>query len=167
MKRMASELASFIQSQPRISADKKKALGLTVRRSPGGRVVPAPGEAPIFEVRSVVGRAVKFRLRTPGSARSGKPEDVVSATVFTHVGPTPPATQAEWRYAKTLTRASGELHFPAGGGANTAWVTAFWTNGKGQNGPTATPVQVNLPAAGPVPNESNVAPETPGLKIAA
>jgi hypothetical protein len=46
---------------------------------------------------------------------------------------------------------------------DTVYLSAFWWNERGESGPAATPVAINLPAGGVVMTEAD---ETPILKAA-
>jgi hypothetical protein len=72
----------------------------------------------------------------------------------------------EWSYAATISKTTTEITFDPSDTGDTAWVAAFWTNAKGQSGPSSVPVRINLPAGGAQPAESE-AEGTPTMRIAA
>ena len=162
MKLMARDLVSIIQGTPSVTDAQKLALGLTVR-SATPRPIPAPTATPFLKIKSVNGRDVTVELLQSASRR-GRPEGVAAATVFTHCGTSEPTALEQWQYAVTATRMTVTLPFAPSTTGDTAYVTAFWTNAKGQAGPAARPVSVNLAAGNALPREAG---EKPKLKIAA
>ena len=160
MRAMAKKFVSIVQGS-NLSDAQKINLGVTVR-SIHPRPRPAPDTAPFIKVLRTQGRTVLVELQQDSTLR-GRPAGVHGATVFTHVGPTVPTSAGAWQFAATVTRTNVTLPFPPGP-AETAWITAMWTNAKGQSGPSAVPASASLPAGGALPGERN---ETASLKIAA
>ena len=160
-------LAKQINNLMKVDDDQRQALGLTIRdttRSAKSR----PKAPPVVKVAGTDGRTVTVDLLR-ADARRGRPAQVDGATVFTHLGPTPPATIEGWRYAAQVTKSRVELPFGPSEAGDTAWVVAFWTNTAG-TGPASRPVSVNLPAGGVLPKEAGEAGEEKtgkAMKIAA
>ena len=160
-------LAKQINNLMKVNDDQRQALGLTIRdttRSAKSR----PKAPPVVKVAGTDGRTVTVDLLR-ADARRGRPPQVDGATVFTHLGPTPPATIEGWRYAAQVTKSRVELPFGPSEAGDTAWVVAFWTNTAG-TGPASRPVSVNLPAGGVLPREAGEAGEEKtgkAMKIAA
>lgn len=146
---LTRQIARQVNNTISVTNAQREALGLTVR-SGHHRRTPIPAVAPTITVKSVVGRAVKIELKQENGRRA-KPAGAASATVFTHVGPERPATLDGWQFNTVATRAKIELRFAPGATGETAWVTAFWVNARGDVGPASQPVRVDLPAAGVVP----------------
>ncbi len=145
-----------------VNDEQRQELGLRIRSTnPTPR--PAPDTRPFVKVLGLDGRIVSVQLQQNDGAR-GKPAFVTQASVFMHIGPTAPASVEDWQFGMNVTRTRVKLPFPPSATGDTAWITAFWTNGKGQSGPAATPISVNLPAGGVLPSEVN---ENPTLRIAA
>ena len=161
MKVVARNLVSIIQGTPSVTDGQKLALGLTVRAAP--TTIPAPTVSPLIKIRSVDARNVTVELLQSASKR-GKPAGVAAAMIFTHCGTSEPTTLADWQYALTATRTVVDLPFGPSETGDTAYVTAFWCNAKGQAGPAARPASVNLAAGNALPREAS---EKPKLKIAA
>ena len=159
---MAADLVSIIQGTPSVTSDMKIALGVTVRKTRPTRI-DAPTVAPFLRVSKIEGRTVTVELRQ-STARRGKPAKVAGANVFTHTGPTEPTSMEQWQFAQSVTRTTVELPCSPSATGDTLWVTAFWTNAKGQAGPAGRAAGVNLAAGGPLPAEAG---ERQGLKIAA
>lgn len=138
--------ARTIQGTITVTNAERYALGLTVRDvlpSP----IPPPASAPDIDIISVSGRTVKIRLHdSTSSARRGRPPGVAGASLFSHVGPTPPAALSDWRFEGNVTRTTIGIVFDAevANGA-TVWIAAFWFNAKTQAGPTSSPISTNVP----------------------
>ncbi len=154
--------ARQINGLKRITNDDRQALGLTVRDTTPTRIEP-PTVAPYVRVTNVKNGEIFFDLRQDGDLRA-KPAGVADSLVFTFVGESAPTDTKQWTYAMTTGRTNVKLPFPEGAGGTTLWIAAFWTNAKGQSGPSSTPVSVNLPAVGAGPSQIN---QQPDLKIAA
>ena len=54
-------------------------------------------------------------------------------------------------FVATTTDTTVQIAFPPSDNGDTVWITAMWVNAKSQTGPAATPVSVNLPAGGVLP----------------
>ena len=163
MKAEAAKLVSIVQGVG-LSDAQKIALGVTVRDTTR-TATRRPTKAPTVEIVNVEGRTVTVQL-LQGEGRRGRPTKVDGATVFTHLGPTPPATIDGWRYASQATKTRVELPFGPSETGDTAWIAAFWTNAGG-TGPTSRPVSVNLPAQAALPERAEAKPNGQKLKIAA
>jgi hypothetical protein len=101
-----------------------------------------------------------IKLRRTERGR-GKPANATMATLFRHVGPTPPAA---WLPGTTLTRTKLTMPIPASQSGDTLWISAFWQNARGESGPTSRPISVMLPATLARPSEGE---EVSPLQIAA
>jgi len=149
MKVMARKMVSTIQGAPGVSDEMLVQAGLTVRkttRTPEG----APAQKPIVVVTLVDGRRVDVELRQDMEKR-GKAPNASIAVIFTHIGETAPSGPDGWTFAMQTTKTKFTLPFPAGTAGQKAYITAFWSNSKGQSSPGATPVSVDLPAGGVLP----------------
>ena len=163
MRAQARNLVSIIQGTPGVTDEMKIDAGLTVRKTtPTPR--PSPTVAPYVEIVGTVGRTVTLRLGQ-SKARRGKPASAASATIFTHVGEAKPSEPGQWQYAKVTTLTSVELPFAPSETGGTVWITAFWTGTRGESGPNAQPISVELPAAGVAPNTATAA--RPVMKLRA
>ncbi|MEM7806730.1 MAG: hypothetical protein AAF561_01300 [Planctomycetota bacterium] len=154
--------AQMIKRLPNITDEQLQALGITIDDR-NRRPIATPTESPRIIVTSVVGRTVTIELEHSGNGR-GKPDGVATATIFTHLGTEPPASVSDWTFAGNVSRTTVEVPFAPSTTGTTAWITAFWSNAKGQNGPATPPISVDLPAAGVVPVEKTQ--ETP-VRLAA
>ena len=156
------QIARQIGNTISVTNDQRQALGLPVRT--GGRSpIPAPKGAPILKSARVDGRTVTIEL-LQGASRRGKPAGVAGAMVFTFVGPVAPAGMEQWQFAGNVTRPTVDLPFGTSATGDTVHITAYWTNAKGESGPAARVLTINLPAGGAMPA---AAAEPKGLKIAA
>ena len=158
----ARYLTGAINTDPLTTDSQRDALGISARRRP--TPVPVPTAVPLIDIEVSGRRIVTVRLHADGNRR-GKPARVKGASLFTHVGPTPPADVDGWRFEGITTRTKVDLDFSAaaGGEAATVWIAANWFNERGQTGNVCAPVSVNLPAAtGARPSGSATA-----MKIAA
>lgn len=141
---MARDLARIINAFPTITNAQRIDLGLTPR---SGTISPiqAPDVAPVLDVVGAIGRTIKIRLRSPDSARRGKPEGVAGVTIFSYVGNTPPADISLYRFEGSTSRTTAEVEFspmvPAG---SQVFLTAFYYNPRGESGPACQPVSAYL-----------------------
>lgn len=157
-------IARQIDNLERTTDDQRQALGLTIRdttKTP----VPPPSTQPLINVKATRGRTVVLSLRGSEESRA-KPDGAFNATIVTFSGPEAPMSPSEWTFAANATLSTVELPFAASDQSDTVWITAFWNNRRGQSGPAATPLKVNLPAAVAQPTAVKAADE-PALKIAA
>ncbi|MEM6552726.1 MAG: hypothetical protein AAF750_11445 [Planctomycetota bacterium] len=137
-------LVKIIQASPVIDNDKRAALGITVPDT-DPTPVPPPEDAPQLDIVSVVGRTVKVRLRDAATGKRKKPEGVATATVLSYVGEDLPADTRDWSFEGNDTRLDTDVEFgeeftPA----TKVWLTAFWSNRRGESGPACAPVSTHL-----------------------
>jgi len=144
----ARALSRQIQGTPSVTPAMKSELGLNPRITP--RVpIPVPSEMPEVDVNSVVGRVVTVRLHSATSEGRAKPNGVGGAMVYTFVGETPPDELGEWFFQGNVTRTLFEIEFPNSVAPGTkVWVTAAWTNPRGQAGPACDPVSTHVQFGG-------------------
>lgn len=147
----ARKLARIAQAFPQMDNQRRAQLGITQRKDEPTPHGP-PQEKAVVEVRQRDGNDVTVRVHDgSGGLHRGKPEGVAGIMVYTHVGPTPPATAAAWTFAgnhsRTLIRLSFDPTLPPG---TTVWISAYYYNAKGQTGPGSTPVSTFL-AGGALP----------------
>jgi len=143
---LARQLAQIIQKNPATTNTQRSELGLTVpdiEPTP----VPIPSTSPIFEIISVLGQSLQFKLRDPAEPeRRGKPDGVAGASIFAFIGETAPANMAEWQSMGNFTRTNGTLTFLSAlvSPGSKVWLTASWFNPRGQQGPLSSPQSVYL-----------------------
>jgi hypothetical protein len=136
---LSRQLAGIIRANPAVTDQQRYDLGLRVRAKPSRS--PVPAEAPRISLLSMVGHRMRLKLRDATSTRQGKPADASGASVFSFIGPTPPAKLSDWTFEKNTGRTGVELDFdPALAPGTRVWVTAFWFNPRQEPGPTAWPV---------------------------
>lgn len=146
MKTYARGMVSIVQGMPGVTDEMKITAGLTVRKTkPTPR--PVPVQRPFVKVINVDGRTVRIELRQD-AAKRGRPAGVASATVLTASGITSPMTADGWIFGSTTTRTTVDVPFPPSETGDTVWITAYWSNTRGETGPGATPISINLPAGG-------------------
>jgi hypothetical protein len=157
-RRLASRVVSIVRGNAELDDKQLEDLGvqpIKTRR----KEIPAPTEAPVLTAYLERGNIV-VKLRRVAEGR-GKPENAKMATVFRHVGPTPPEA---WLPGMTVTKTTLSFPIPASQSGETLWICAFWQNATGASGPTSRPVSVSLPATQARPIEQEQA--TP-MRIAA
>ncbi len=134
------ELAAVAQAYPPITSDELKRLGLTVRdASPSP--IPAPTVSPEIDFMPTGTRTIRIRLHNETVLHVRKPDGVKGATVFYHVGETPPAELKDWTFHTNTTKTTLDVDLPAGvASGSQVWFTAFWRNPRDQSGPATTPV---------------------------
>jgi hypothetical protein len=144
------QLVGIVQKFPGTTNFTRSELGIPQRASEPSPI-PPPATAPTLIVRSVTGRTVRIRLRAAASPdRRGKPDGAQGASLFSHVGATPPAALSDWTFEGNTSRTAAiDIEFPTDvpPGA-VVWLTACWFNPRKQAGPACDPVQANLPGGG-------------------
>jgi hypothetical protein len=140
-------LANIVYSTPGVTNAQKLSLGLRLKAPP--TPVPQPSSAPLVDFISTVARTVKVRVHDGTTPKRAKPPGVKSATVFSFVGPTAPATVAGWKYEGVSNKSVFDIVFPdtVANGA-LIWISAVWNNAKNQSGPPSDPVSINIPGGG-------------------
>jgi hypothetical protein len=149
MRAAAKNLVSIIQGTPSVTDQMKIDAGLTVRKTTPSKK-PSPSTSPFIQVNSVDGRTVTIELRQSKSKR-GRPTQVAGATVLTYTGTDVPQDPSEWRFATNTSKTTVSIPFGPSTTGDTVFITAFWIGTRGESGPAATPVSVNLPAGGVLP----------------
>lgn len=144
LKNNARLLANLVSGTASVTNAQKLALGLTVRAEPSP--IPPPATAPSLDVLSVSGWTVKIRLHDAASSSArGKPAGVDGAAVFSYVGATPPADLSGWKFEGNTGRTTLDVAFDTALAPGTrVWLSAFWFNGRKQNGPSSSLVATNL-----------------------
>jgi hypothetical protein len=137
-------LARIIQASPTVTDIQRIDLGLPVRDT-SPTPVDRPGDAPVIDKVTVVGRNVALKVRASGSESRGLPAAVDCVEVFSYVGSAPPADVREWVSEGSSTKADFDLAFPPSipAGAQ-VFLCAWWKNPRQQSGPLCTPVSVYL-----------------------
>lgn len=161
MREAARNVVLAIRANPAVTPQMLVAAGITVPkayRTPS----PIPATSPILKVTRTDGRTATIELLQAANKR-GKPARVMGAMVFTHVGAQPPFSAGGWQFATLTGRTTLEIPFPPSETGDTVWMTAAWVNDRKETGPAATPVSVNLPAAGGMPAEAG----QPTVRLAA
>jgi hypothetical protein len=146
---LSQQFARQVQGTMTVTDEQRLALGLTVRKTEP-TPQPPPADAPLVQVTKVAGRTINIKLiDTTNPTRRGKPAGVAGASIFTHIGATPPAEITDWVFQGNTGRTTGSIDFPptTAPGA-TVWVTAFWFNNRKASGPAADPISANLPGNG-------------------
>jgi hypothetical protein len=144
---LVRDVARMVRNNVNVSDARRFALGLTPRRgATAAAAIPAPDAAPFVHVASVSGRTVRLRLRdSASSSRRGRPPRVASASLFTHVGPTPPASLAGWAFAGNTAGVRPDVTFPADvPPGSSVWVAARWNNARLLAGPMSAPANAYL-----------------------
>ncbi len=144
-------IAKVVEGTPSVTDAQKIGLGLTVRKTPTPR--PVPADAPTVEVMSVNFRSVMIRLHGDEPGRRGRPTDVAGASIFSFVGDTPNDDPKTWRFETSTTKMSATIDFGTDATPGTkVWVAAFWFNSKSEAGPLSRPASTligyGLSAAG-------------------
>ncbi len=144
---MTRMLVDQIQGWPQMTNEKRLQLGIT-ERGKKPTPSPVPGQAYV-KVESVNGRQVTISIQQSQNNK-GKPKGVEGANIMVAYGELP-ATTTDWSFAQTTGKSKTTITLDAVQEATTAWVTAFWFNGRKATGPAANPVSVNLGAAPVLP----------------
>lgn len=150
---MTRRLVDRCQSAPNMTDAKRRALGITIRKSPTRH--PVPKTFPVIEFRSQRLNTVSFALRD-SAQREGRPRRpalVRGATLYVHLGEHPPTALSDWTVWGTTTTATNEITMPDDTpfGA-TLWIAANWMNSRLEHGPLGDPASVRLGGGVPVVN---------------
>ena len=144
LKANASLLAGLIEHTSTVTDEQKVQLQLNVRARP--TPIPPPATAPVIDIISSVGNAVKIRLHDAVSPRRGRPTGVAGAALFSFVGAAAPTDESAWTFQGLTTRTTATITFPNTVAAGSkVWITAYWRNPRDQSGPAATAVGTNIP----------------------
>ena len=159
MKAAAKGIVSIIQGTAGVTDQMKIDAGLTVRKTkPTPK--PVPAAAPAITVTAVNGRTVTIQLRH-GLSKRAKPANVASATILTSTGAAKPLSAGDFQFNQNTTLTTADVTFGPSETGDTVWITAFWSNNRGESGPAATPVSVSLPAGGAIATQ-----QMPVMRIA-
>ncbi len=146
-------LVDVIQAWPEMTDEKRRELKITVRDK---RPTPSPVPGtPFVRVESIDGREVTVNLQQSKRIK-GKPAGVSGANVFVYYGEQPPATANGWTFETGTGRTKVTLTLDAVESACTAWITAFWFNGRKVSGQAADPVRINLAATNALPSAMKI-----------
>ena len=144
------QFAKVVENFPGVSDEVKQSMGLPTGRTPP-RPTPVPSEAPLIQCLGSNGTDVVVSLidAEEGKVRRAKPEGVAGMSIFSAVSETAPVGEAGWTFRFNTTQTRFVLPFDATLAPGTrVWVLAFYYNRRGQSGPAARPVGVNLPGGG-------------------
>jgi len=138
-------LVDRCQSASNMTDAKRRALGITIRKTPTRH--PVPKTFPVIEFRSQRLNTVVFALRDSAQreGRTRKPAGVRGATLYTHLGDQPPTSLSDWTVWGTTTNSVNEISMPASTpfGA-TLWIAAAWLNTRLELGPLGDPASIRL-----------------------
>jgi hypothetical protein len=110
---------------------------------------PIPGQ-PFVKVEDVNGRQVAISIQQ-SKTNKVKPKGVIGANIMIAYGDEAPATAAGWQFAVATGRSKLVLTLDEISAPCTAWITAFWMNGRKQTGQAGVPVSVKLAEAPALP----------------
>jgi hypothetical protein len=148
LKILARLIVATINGQPGLSDQERINLGLTVRAKWSRRSGPA--DAPIVEVRSVDGHAVRIRVHSAANyEKRARPIDADGASIFTHVGEHEPVTTDDLKFETNISRTTAEIVLPQSLAPGTkVWIAARWFGSKKQSGPMSQPVSTYIQFGG-------------------
>lgn len=151
LREYARTLAGIIRAQRSVTDEQRIVLGLRQARKRPTRIA-RPEHAPKIAINWPTGRSVTMHLRDAQRPTStAKPQGVDNAVIFSFVGEYPRPSMKEWRMHAMATRTTKTIYFepryaPLPGVK--VWITAQWSNPRGQTGPTAPPVFTHIGFAG-------------------
>ena len=121
-----------------------------------------PRGATVRTVSAVQRTIVADIFDAASATKRGRAPLTAGAKVYTFVGASYPSDPTLWSYQGDYTKARVEIEMPASvPGGSQVWIMAAWYNSKGETGPIAEPVSINIPGFG----ASELA--SPAMKIAA
>lgn len=142
---LTRRLADRCQSAANMTDAKRRALGITIRKTPTRH--PVPKTFPMVELRAQRLNTVEFALRDSAQheGRARKPEGIRGATLYTHLGDQPPTQLLDWTVWGTTTKSANEISMPDDTpfGA-TLWIAAAWLNTRLEHGPLGDAASVRL-----------------------
>ena len=142
--RLARQLARQIQDSPETTDEMRSALGLTVHVMKRKRIA-RPSDVPQIDVLRMDGSQVHLRLTRGPCGRSSKPAGVQGASVFSYVGDEPPNEVGRWTFEGNTSRTICAVDVTCSTDRVVkAWLTACWYNPRGESGPAAKPVCVQI-----------------------
>jgi hypothetical protein len=110
--------------------------------------IPVPQEIPQIEIKRRVGTSIVLRL-SEATGRRTKPAGVQSARIFTYVGPMVPTDPDLWKTEGVSSKTEIEIDFPSTlAPGTTVWITAAWSNPRGQLGIAAAPISTTIAGGG-------------------
>ncbi|WP_148618791.1 hypothetical protein [Mariniblastus fucicola] len=142
---LTRRLVDLCQAAANMTDAKRRALGITVRKSPTQH--PVPQSWPIIEVRSQRLNTVKFQLRdvVQRGGRTRKPAGVSGAIVYTFLGDHPPTELSDWALWGTSSKTTCEVAMPQSTPFGAVlWVAAAWLNTRLESGPVGDPISTRL-----------------------
>ncbi|HQY87492.1 MAG TPA: hypothetical protein PK402_02465 [Tepidisphaeraceae bacterium] len=148
----ARKLAAIARME--LKADRSALVRLGLVQGPGRgqsrRRVGLPASAPFVRIRCVEGSRVTIQLQNADTpSRRGLHRDVPAAHLYAFVGDSYPADFKRWRFAGGTSKSITTIEFdhqinPAFDPTVPVWITAKWTNRRGETGPMASPVMTYL-----------------------
>jgi hypothetical protein len=145
--RSTRSMVDVLQAWPQMTNTLRDSLGISQR---GKKPTPSPIPAqPFVKVESINGREVTISIQQ-SSKTKGKPSKVEGANIMVAYGELP-TTVTGWSFAQTTGKSKTTIVLDAVDEATTAYITAFWFNGRKATGPAANPVSVNLGATTALP----------------
>ncbi|MGC4031441.1 MAG: hypothetical protein QM754_06855 [Tepidisphaeraceae bacterium] len=154
MKIAARQVVGLIQSTPTVSDQMKIDAKVTVRKT-HPTPSPVPGYAPVPVIKAVNDRTVSLELWQDKQKR-GRPAKVAGASVFTAPAGAALSDTTAWTLYANTTQTKLDVVFPPSTTGDSVQITAYWSNSRGESGPAAKPVTVNLPASGNLPSARTV-----------
>lgn len=139
-------VSKLVQAFAGVTDEMRQDLRLAMRGA-GGRSprVGRPVDKPMLVLtgdRRALGDERRVRVRLLGAGkRGGRPRGVKGAAVFSYVGDVVPGDLKGWRWEGATTARETVVEFDeALEPGTTMWVTACWTNGRGELGPAGDQV---------------------------
>lgn len=140
---LARGFGGMIQRNPGLSDEMKLAIGVTVRKPPTPR--PIPATKPKLTVDRVDGWTMELSATEAGSARKNrKPKDAAGIMLFScvGVGDIVPMDLSKYRFEGSSTRTVFTVQVdPTVAPGSPIYFVAFWFNSRQQSGPACAPVK--------------------------
>jgi len=143
MEHLARMIAVMLRGTTALSDVDRLALGLNVPKARVRHVRP-PGNSPVVKVLGIQGKRVMISLSdSDRKTRRARPDEATGATLFYHVGESPPLNRDDWRYLICSTKTRLTIDFdqtlPTG---TRVWISGWWKNRRDEAGPSSRPVSV-------------------------
>jgi hypothetical protein len=137
-------LAKNLESNPRVSDDDRRAMGITIPSS-SKTPVPPPTTYPVFTVDSSVIRLLKINFRDSASSSKAKPYGIHGAEIRWSILDIPPVNVKDLNISGFDTRSPFTLEFDDDQRGKTVWLCLRWENTKGEKGPWSEIVSAIIP----------------------
>ena len=148
LRQMSRAYVRIIQACPLVTDEQRRALKITVPKTPTPNGVPTV--APAVDLLGMNGYTMSVGIHdSDPSNKRGRPAGTAAAWVYTFVGETYPSDPSLWAFQGGTNKSTFDIIFPNTVPAGSqVWVCAAWINTHQQAGPVCRPVSTNIQGGG-------------------